>query len=192
MLSCRTEAIAAGPATLVHVVVTANAERTVRVEPAGDGPIWPPRRRGVPAAGWDPTGFEGRVAPGEPLALGFATPGEVPDEPVVVRAVDEAASDPDAADVVRRLGDPRPPRDAVAVPESITSRPTERAATSRGPPHPTVPDAVTDWLATMRRQVQTDGPPDCGGPPVPPARTFRWLAEQYAALATAVAGSAAE
>lgn len=192
MLSCRTDTVAAGPATLVHVVVTANAERTVRVEPAGDGPVWPPRRRGVPAAGWDPSGFEGRVAPGEPLAVGFATPGAVPDDdPVVVHRIDEATTDSDAADVVRRLGDPRPPRDAVAVPESVADRPTQRADASSDPPW-AVPEAVTDWLATMRREVGADGSPDCSAPPVPPARTFRWLAAQHAALATAVEGSAVE
>jgi hypothetical protein len=192
MLSCRTDTVAAGPATLVHVVVTAAAECTVRVELAGDGPVWPPRRRGVPAAGWDPSGYEGRVAPGEPLAVGFATPGAVPDDdPVVLHRIDEATTDSDAADVVRRLGDPRPPRDAVAVPEFLTTRSTRQAEAAGEPPR-AVPDAITDWLAAMRSQVPTDGSPDCGGPPVPPARTFRWLAAQHAALATAVERSAVE
>lgn len=119
----------AGDATLVSVVLRVDRPRRVRVTNKLDGPVWPPRRRGVPAAGWDETGFEGRVE--ERRALGYATPAAPNEPPVDVewlgpaddapeRGTDRAgvpAVDPTADGVVRALGDPRPPRDAVPSPD---------------------------------------------------------------------------
>ena len=52
----------------------------VRLESQLDGPVWPPRRNGRPEPGWDASGFEGVVAAGERVGLGYATPAE-PVEP---------------------------------------------------------------------------------------------------------------
>lgn len=84
-----------------------------------DGPVWPPRREGLPEAGWTDDGFAGVVGPGS-HALGYATPA-APDDPPAELA--DAVAAPDAqpvderterpADLVRELGDPSPPGDAV-------------------------------------------------------------------------------
>jgi hypothetical protein len=102
--------------------------RRVCVESRLDGPVWPPRREGVPEAGWTDEGFEGVVGGGETRAMGFATPAEPADPPVTITGTERADGDCDdagphhadvpavdatAASVVRALGDPVVPRDAV-------------------------------------------------------------------------------
>jgi len=85
-------------------------------------PVWPPRRQGVPAAGWDEDGVTLTVPPGRTTGVGFATP-VAPDQPVLrvaeSVAVDgeegETATEPTPEHVVRALGDPTPPADAVPV-----------------------------------------------------------------------------
>jgi hypothetical protein len=85
-------------------------------------PLWPPRRQGVPAAGWHEDGVTLTVPAGRTTGVGFATP-VAPDEPVLsvaetvaVAGTDgEAAVDPTPEHVVRALGDPTPPADAVPV-----------------------------------------------------------------------------
>ena len=119
--------------TFVRAYVTARRARRVRVENRLDGPVWPPRRRGQPAAGWEDGGFEGVTAPGERLVGGYATPApprEPPVELVVADPVDCAddgdatpgvtdwnasvpAVEPTPGDIVRTLGNPVVPRDAV-------------------------------------------------------------------------------
>jgi len=124
--------------TLVRVYVAAQRARRVRVENRLDGPVWPPRSRGQPEAGWDDDGFEGVVAPTDRLVCGYATPAP-PEEPPVELAVEEPADgradgssattagiwdttvptvESTPADVVRTLGNPVVPRDAVPVPDS--------------------------------------------------------------------------
>ncbi|WP_136717460.1 DUF7857 domain-containing protein [Halorientalis salina] len=108
--------------------------RRVRVENRLDGPVWPPRRRGVPAAGWSDACFECVLAAGETRALGYASPAPPADPPLAV--VEAEPVDPESVDdtfepksavpsvdetpngVVRELGSPRPPRDAVPVPDA--------------------------------------------------------------------------
>ncbi|WP_256295843.1 DUF7857 domain-containing protein [Haloarchaeobius salinus] len=83
-------------------------------------PLWPPRRQGVPAAGWDEGGVTLTVPAGRTTGVGFATP-VAPDEPVlavqetVPVAGEEAHTEPTPEHVVRALGDPTPPADAVPV-----------------------------------------------------------------------------
>lgn len=96
-------------------------------------PVWPPRRQGVPAAGWYDGGVTLTVPAGRRRGVGFATPAS-PDGTVLtvaesVPADDGAGSVADvtageevpAGDevtpehVVRALGDPTPPADAVPV-----------------------------------------------------------------------------
>lgn len=80
--------------TLVRLYVTAEYRRRVRVASRLDGPVWPPRREGQPAAGWDGDAFEGVVTPDERLVAGFATPAPPEDPPAEV--VSEQPADPDA------------------------------------------------------------------------------------------------
>jgi hypothetical protein len=115
--------------TLVRVYVEASTTRRVRVENRLDGPVWPPRRHGQPAAGWDEAGFEGVVGADDRLVAGYATPAAPADPPVELVADEPADGEPtgfetdapdvdaSAAGVVRSLGDPLVPRDAVPVPD---------------------------------------------------------------------------
>lgn len=172
--------------TLVEFVVE-NPTRTavnVRIEDRL-GEVWPPRREGIPEAGWDGRGFEAVVGAGERVAVGYASPESPTEPPVeVVRAERTNADDaPDAAGrtevavradgaehadvvgsvegtrrrdgaevsevlpgdveptvggVVRALGDPRPPADAVPLPavgegserDSFVDAPTKAASTA--------------------------------------------------------------
>jgi len=97
--------------------------RAVRVESRLDGSVMPPRSSGVPERGWDDDGFSGVVEPGAERAIGFAVAAPVERPPVEVvdrgRAT-EPAADPDVtapAEVCRTLGSPRPPRDAIPLPD---------------------------------------------------------------------------
>ncbi|OYR56544.1 hypothetical protein DJ70_08705 [Halorubrum halodurans] len=93
----------------------------VRVRSRIDGPALPPRRSGVPEAGWDAGGVTLRLEPDERRGVGFAVvvpPTEqIADPPVEIAdagpiaAVDSPPRTAEAA--VRSLGDHRPPRDAV-------------------------------------------------------------------------------
>lgn len=94
--------------------------RRVRIESRLDGPVLPPRRDGVPETGWDEAGVTLRLAPEERRALGFAVrapPTEPPVEVAEVTAV-EPGDEPERSETptavaLRRLGDHRPPREAV-------------------------------------------------------------------------------
>ncbi|MFC4448622.1 hypothetical protein [Halorussus aquaticus] len=179
-LDCRAESHAG--VTLVELVVRnpSTTARRVRVGNRLDGPVWPPRREGVPAAGWDDGGFEGVVAAEDRRALGYATPAsaesavEVEPPTEVERPAEdrppaelvwteragesegEADSDTFGDDatpegVVRALGDPRPPADAVPAAESNPERET---ATPESP----IPGAVEAWLSAVeaRAEGETD------------------------------------
>jgi len=124
---------------LVSVNLRAEPPRRVRVEHTGDGPLWPPREAGVPAAGWEDGGWTG-VVDGRRM-LGFATP-EAGDPPVRVewhdspeagaggggfdRHPDVPGTAPTTAGVVRSLGPTGPPRDAVPTPAPARSPPAGR------------------------------------------------------------------
>ncbi|MBV0925573.1 hypothetical protein KTS45_15305 [Halomicroarcula limicola] len=133
----------------------------VRVRNRLDGPVWPPRRQGMPEAGWTDSGFEAVVGPGS-HALGYATPAPPADPAAELR---DATPAPDAvpvddrtetaADVVRELGDPSPPADAVPVDGAINepSEPQSPASTPSPESSVRLPDAVDSWLAEMTRRV---------------------------------------
>lgn len=102
--------------TLVELRLASDVPERVAVEPTHEGPVWPPRRQGVPEAGWSADGWTGIVPADEPLALGYATPGDPDDPPARIADTQPAAAESGPAtprDVLRALGDPRPPRDAV-------------------------------------------------------------------------------
>lgn len=139
-----------------------------------DGPVWPPRREGLPEDGWTETGFRGVVSPGS-HTLGYASPADPAEPPVTLET---AAPAPDEAPVgeridgpaavVRELGDPSPPVDAVPVDgnretagsdgSSNPGRPpstaeAESARTRADVDTAALPEAVGPWLAEMARRV---------------------------------------
>lgn len=125
--------------TLVAVRVANDADHACRVRVANECPgvVWPPRERGVPAPGWDDGGWEGVVGEDETRALGYATPAEPADPPAAFAWTERAADgDPTPAETFADLGDPRPPADAVAVPESV------------------LPDAVREWLDGVAERAE--------------------------------------
>ena len=136
----------AGDATLVELTVTSDADARVEIESSLQ-PVWPPRRENRPAAGWDDSGFEGTVAAGEPLVLGYASPDDPVEPPAAIVETDPVPDDsgeaPTADDLVRALGDARPPRDAVPTPDD----------TEPGDAHPTAGSAPVD------RSPDVDTPP---------------------------------
>lgn len=147
--------------TFVRAVLENEVERRQRVElvATGGGPVWPPRRRGVPAAGWDEDGVEVVLDAGESRALGYATPATPGDPPLRMAAVTAAQGDIEegersTGDAVRDLDDPVPPRQAVPEPASPRPGATASDVTSedRGGPveHPPVVERIrqAEALAT--------------------------------------------
>lgn len=196
-----------GGVTLVELYVSADGPRRVRVENRLAGPTWPPRREGQPAAGWDGDAFEGLVTADERLVTGYATPAPpedpparvVSDEPAdpgatagpVRPGVDEPAGDvldrpveSTAEGVVRSLGDPVVPRDAVPVPDSDgPSAAVERPGGPAPEDGETGRDSATVDAETDRRSRGTrhgDGPEGeltdaPGSPLVVPGPVRAWL-----------------
>lgn len=150
MVDLETATHRAGDVTLVECRLESDGPRRVRVVNRLAGPVWPPRRRGVPAEGWDGDGVtvtvEGRVG------VGYATPAPPADPPAAITAVEDPASTVDRAGddarfeaavdvtatragVVRELSDPRPPSDAIPAPDAAPGRDRETSgATGVGDP----------------------------------------------------------
>jgi len=144
-----------GGVTLVAICLDNRVEapgvpaHRVRLVPTVDGPVWPPRVEGVQAAPWtvpddgEDDALEGGAAAevvvptGRVGSLGFASDAPAPEPPVEVAEVGPAdadeGADPTAADVLRVLGDPAPPRDVVA-PDGPTGRSGQRPSASETPP----------------------------------------------------------
>lgn len=195
--------------TLVRAYVTADRPHRVRLENCLDGPVWPPRRRGQVAAGWDEDGFEGVVTPGERLVAGYATPARPADPPVTLARSDpvtggypgeNGASPTPRADepatpagVVRSLGDPTVPRDAVPVPEGDRTgavapdqnRTSTPAADRDVAPAAEGPSSSVDGADAGDRPVaETEPATDGDAPPLVPGPVRAWLADvQRRALA---------
>lgn len=160
MLSVESTVRETEPAWLVSVRVENDADAALAVDLRAATPVMPPRRRGVPEAGWSDRTVTVRVPAGGRRGVGFATEEQPPDPPVEV--VDRTAADgperafddPDADAVVRTLGSGAPPRDAVPVdpetPPSGDQIGTDDAAAATGgdpvdwewaeDPTPTAPD----------------------------------------------------
>lgn len=137
-----------GDVTLVAVRLTNPASRPKRVRLANrlDGPVWPPRIGGRPAPGWDDGGYEGVLEARETRTLGYATSATPVDdreaEPVEVAWVEDAPDGPPEEPmapgvIVSRLGNPRPPIDAIPGHEE----------------HEAVPPDVTAWLDRVETRV---------------------------------------
>ena len=155
MVSLTCETTRDGGVTLVTArVANPGRRRRVRLEHDADGAVWPPRTEGVPAAGWDGDAFECVLAAGETRAVGYATPARVTDPLTVVETEPVEADSgfethdavPDVADspagVVRALGTPVPPRDAVPDPDDGT--PTSDTETPTGDADSPAVDATAD------------------------------------------------
>ncbi|WP_231186134.1 hypothetical protein [Haladaptatus sp. DYF46] len=139
---------------LVALVVENSTSTPVRVRVGNrlDGELRPPRGGGVPEAGWD----EGVIGGGERRSLGYAvaTDGNPRSPPAEIvwterapetetsttdggHSSDEFGIEPTASDVVRTLGDARPPADAI--PTSIRTN---------------LPDAVESWFSAVEARIE--------------------------------------
>jgi hypothetical protein len=148
-LTCHTRSV--GDVTLVELSLTAQTTTRVRVTNRLDGSVWPPRTQGVPAEGWDDDGFEGVVD--DRLLLGYASPAPAKSPPVELTETTPAEggdTPPTPQDIVRSLGDARPPRDAVGRPAASATRPDDDDQNSPQSP----PPAVTDWLDAVETRLQ--------------------------------------
>lgn len=140
--------------TLVELTVTAERTARVRIE-SNLRPVWPPRRQGRPAAGWDGPAFEQRIAEDDRLVVGYASPAEMVEPPaeLTTRPPEEREVDPE--DVIRALGDGTPPRDAV---------PTDHAASELATPGDAPTRGVADTArAPNQRSAEANGQ-STGGP----------------------------
>lgn len=134
MLSVESTVRETDPAWLVSVRVENDGDAALTAALRAAAPVMPPRRRGVPEAGWSGRTVTVRVPAGDCRGVGFATEQRPPDPPVEVveqtAAGDDngAFADPDPDAVVRTLGAGAPPRDAVPV-DAETAAPEESSAT---------------------------------------------------------------
>ncbi|WP_439027807.1 DUF7857 domain-containing protein [Haloarchaeobius sp. DT45] len=114
--------------------------------------VWPPRRQGLPEAGWE-DGSVTLVVPARGVrGVGFASPDapeSVSDGASLVSVLAAEPTTPaertlphSAAGLVRTLGDPTPPGDVVPAPR-------------RSEPSQTPPRAVTAWLDALEARDET-------------------------------------
>ncbi|SEF96430.1 DUF7857 domain-containing protein [Halobellus limi] len=167
--------------TLVQVELrsTVDADLRVRVANDLDGPVLPPRREGVPVAGWDADGFRGVVPGSGRLGVGYACPVSTPDEgspvgsdparesPATVDGTDavsvellgpvDGTDSPSApvATAIRSLGRAAPPADAVPDGAGAGSFGTTAGdATDPSIGADALPAAVEEWLDAVESRVQ--------------------------------------
>ena len=141
--------------------------RRIRVANRLAGPVLPPRRSGVPEAGWDDDGVTAIVDADGSAALGYACPlggREAVDPPAELAAVgdpDERRDD-GVARARRDLGAFRPPRDAVPVggstPPRAGSTDEEGSVGSspdsaNRPPDTALPSAVAEYLDRVADRI---------------------------------------
>lgn len=166
-MECATNTRRVAGVTFVTCRLSSGRPRSVCLRNELDGPVWPPRKRGVPAAGWDEEGVTATVE--GTVGVGYACPAPPTDPPATVvesRPADETTAEPTPGDVVRALGDPAPPRDAVAVDQPPGTNPT---ATRDAEPAPNESDrdgadalfdrdpgagAVESWLDAVEERVE--------------------------------------
>ncbi|WP_459193583.1 DUF7857 domain-containing protein [Halosimplex sp. J119] len=170
--------------TLVGLVVAAERPCRVRVENRLDGPVWPPRHRGQPAAGWDDGVFTGEVPADGRLTVGYASPAppeEPPAEVVSTEPVAEAdgadagersraspvpAVDQTPAGVVRALGDPVVPRDGVPVPAPDDGRYGPTNETTAGDPDSHASGGTAEARDETPEQTRAGARTDSRGQPL--------------------------
>lgn len=154
--------------TLVELAVESDRPQWVRVR-SQCRPVWPPRRHGEPAAGWDGASVEGVARPTDRFVAGYATPADPADPPA--RIVDTAPPDDETGDtggddpvtpsaVARALGDSGPPATAV-VPTNADAPQDAQGSDREGPTTDESEDAEIrsdaprppDWLGQVARRV---------------------------------------
>ncbi|QCJ47038.1 hypothetical protein [Haloprofundus sp. MHR1] len=107
----------------VRVTNDTRVDQRIRVENRLAGPVLPPRRAGVPEAGWDDSGYETVVPATESASVGYACPADADEPPVElveagrVDGPERRDATPTTEEALRRCGVARPPREAVTVPE---------------------------------------------------------------------------
>ena len=152
----------------------------VRIESQLDGPVWPPRREGLPESGWHDDGFAGVVS--GTAVLGYASPASPAEPPVELteaEPVPEAegreklTADPES--VVRQLGDPAPPADAVPTAADERTGPAAGHSNTEATTGGGTTDELGSTDASGDDAVERDGP-DGETPDLPPA-VGPWLAE---------------
>lgn len=161
--------------------------RGVRVIDQLDGPTLPPRSNGVSAAGWTDSTHETVVPAGETAAVGYACPldekavAEKPvGEPVELDAVGPPSlTDRDDTEELvahaRRLGDGRPPRDAIPTAEADTigSRDGEKARSATDADNDGVGTAGVSRADTIDSDdTETTQPPFADGICPVPVETY--------------------
>lgn len=125
--------------TLVELLVTSERDHEIRIE-SNVEPVWPPRREGVPAAGWEDGVYVGRISAGERLVLGYASPGNPVEPPAQLQtgpAEGDTASSSDSPsprELIRALGDARPPRDVVSASGPSVNDPEQASCPSPDDP----------------------------------------------------------
>lgn len=151
--------------------------RRARVRNELDGPLLAPRRAGVPERGWDDAGYEAVLSPGERRAVGYACPAPPRDPPVELVADERARSDDGDSDAsvdaaIRRLGDARPPRDAVP---GVAPGAADGAPADEGP----LPPADRGGASTPDEPAANGGDGSRGGrgeaSRPPPEAVERWV-----------------
>lgn len=153
-----------GGVTFVAATLVNDESEPMRARVAARAePVWPPRRHGVPCAGWDDGGYEAVLGAGETLALGFATSATIDGEPVGVAWTEPAPeTERPPADPVRELGDPRPPRDAVPAPcvlppEVLDWLDETTGRVERGAGEPSDREALRRTSARARAALRANG-----------------------------------
>ncbi|QLG29512.1 hypothetical protein HUG10_13760 [Halorarum halophilum] len=152
----------------IHVRNPTPVARRVRVANRLAGPVLPPRRNGVPEAGWDDDGVTAIVDAGDSAALGYACPlggREAVDPPAELAEVgdpDERRDDA-VARARRDLGPFRPPRDAVPLgtatdgPVDPIGESSSTGSTADSPSRPwntALPDDVAAYLDHATRRIE--------------------------------------
>lgn len=141
--------------TLVELLVTSDADCEVRIE-SNVEPVWPPRRQGVPEAGWEDGEFVGRIEAGERLLLGYASPAG-PEEPPAELRSRPAGDSPtvSARELIRVLGDPTPPRDVVPAVEEVDRDEAGPPAGRSTPPTRDPASGVPDVFESRSEDVES-------------------------------------
>jgi hypothetical protein len=118
-----------GEASLVGVRVRNDGAvpRRVRIESRLDGPVLPPRRGGVPEAGWDADGVTAVIESGERRAFGFAALADPVDPPVEIVNAEPVTRDADDGRVAGGTGPAVEPGPAIGSKSATESDPATGA-----------------------------------------------------------------
>ncbi|MFA9516675.1 hypothetical protein ACERIT_05595 [Halopenitus sp. H-Gu1] len=131
-LSCSRETRGGLAIVIGRIRNETGSPKRVRIANALEGPVLPPRRRGVPEPGWDAEGYTCRVAGESTEAFGYVCAADAPADGPPAR-IDSVAEPKDARDgdgsdeseenvriddsttvAHQTLGDHRPPRKSIA------------------------------------------------------------------------------